>query len=58
MSDGGGLSFEYENRKRGINGRETYLGKVSDSGIDAFVEVCDNCRNYNDKEMHLTLVSE
>lgn len=55
MNDCGGLSFQNETRKRGINGRETYLGTVSESGMKAFSSICDNCRRYDGRTMTLTL---
>lgn len=57
MDDCGGLSFENETRKRGINGRETYLGTVSESGMDAFSSICDDCRRFDGKTMTLTLAN-
>ena len=55
MNDCGGLSFQNETQKRGINGRETYLGTVSESGMEAFSSICDNCRRYDGRTMTLTL---
>ncbi|MBP9987010.1 MAG: hypothetical protein KBT44_03690 [Bacteroidales bacterium] len=40
MTDLGTLRIENESRKKGISGRDTYIGKISDSSLDDLNTIC------------------
>ncbi len=40
MSETGHLTIQNEKQKKGINGRDTYIGKISDSSLDDLNTIC------------------
>ena len=49
------LTMDVANNTMSTRGRDTYLGTVSKSGMEAFSSICDNCRRYDGRTMTLTL---
>ncbi len=58
MGDSGNLVLFNETKKHGVNGRETFLGTVSKSSLEAFSNECYNNHSIGSigKEMTLTLL--